>query len=89
MNCGGSGVSLPVGEGSGVAQVLDAFKDPKVVLAFSDFAQINEDGSLEEQALRSPELVIRSGGGRAGEDKGSEAGEGERAEVQTGASLWA
>jgi hypothetical protein len=29
--------------------------------------QINEDGSLEEQALRSPELVIRSGGGRAGE----------------------
>lgn len=33
--------------------------------------QINEDGSLEESALggavRAPELVIRSGGGRAGE----------------------
>jgi glycosyltransferase involved in cell wall biosynthesis len=28
-----------------LAQLLDAFEDPDVVLAYSDFAQINEDGS--------------------------------------------
>jgi glycosyltransferase involved in cell wall biosynthesis len=28
-----------------LAQVADAFEDPNVVLAYSDFAQINEDGS--------------------------------------------
>jgi glycosyltransferase involved in cell wall biosynthesis len=28
-----------------LAQVVDAFVDPKVVLVYSDFAQINEDGS--------------------------------------------
>jgi len=28
-----------------LAQVVDAFRDPKIVLAYSDFAQINNDGS--------------------------------------------
>jgi hypothetical protein len=28
-----------------LAQIVDAFKDPSVVLAYSDWAQINEDGS--------------------------------------------